>query len=315
MNCETCNKPAQRYGKDRKGNQRFRCLSCKVSFLEPQERPLGEMRLSMDKALSVIQHLVEGCSIRTTERITKVEKRTILNLLEVVGERCEKLMEARIQGLSVSEVQADEIWGFVGMKQKTKNFQGREGDDTLGDAYCFIAIERHTKVILAWHLGQRTRPDTVVFTEKIAHATKGSFLMSTDGFAPYKDAVVYSLGGQYVDFAQIVKVYAAPREGAQRYSPAECVDCVKIPIHGDPDMSKVGTSHIERQNLTVRMSMRRMTRLTNAFSKKWANLKHSYALHFAYYNFCKVHQSLRVTPAMEAGITDHIWSLEELLAA
>lgn len=315
MNCETCNKSAQKYGKDRHGIQRYRCLSCKASFLEPQDRPLGNMRLPMEKALSIIQHLVEGCSIRTTERITGVGKQAIIALLELVGERCEKMMSDRIKGLTVQEVQADEIWGFVGMKQKTKNYQGREADDTLGDAYCYIAIERHNKLILAWHLGQRNRPDTVVFTEKIAYATKGSFLMSTDGFAPYKDAVVYSLGGQYVDFAQIVKVYASPREGSQRYSPAECVDCVKIPIHGNPDMSKVGTSHIERQNLTVRMSMRRMTRLTNAFSKKWENLKHSYALHFAYYNFCKIHSSLRVTPAMESGITDHVWSLSELLTA
>jgi transposase-like protein/IS1 family transposase len=313
MNCEICDKPAQKYGKDRNGIQRFRCLTCKKSFLASHEKPLGDMRLSIDKALSVIQHLVEGCSIRTTERITGVEKRTILNLLEVVGEKCEQLMEDRIKGLTVNEVQADEIWGFVGMKQKIKNYRGIE-NDALGDAYCFIAIERRTKVILAWHLGRRAMGDTVAFTEKIAHATKGSFLMSTDGFAPYKDAVVYSLGGQYVDFAQIVKVYAAPREGAQRYSPAECVDCIKTPIHGNPDMSKVGTSHIERQNLTVRMSMRRMTRLTNAFSKKWENLKHSYALHFAYYNFCKIHSSLRVTPAMEAGITDHVWSIRELIA-
>lgn len=315
MNCQTCNAPTKKFGKDRKGHQRFRCLTCKKTFIEDYERPLGEMRLPLEKALSIMQHLVEGCSIRTTERITGVGKQAIIALLELVGERCEKLMENCIKGLTVSEVQADEIWGFVGMKQKTKNYQGRQDDDTLGDAYCFIAIERHTKVILAWHLGQRAMGDTVAFTEKIAHATKGSFLMSTDGFAPYKDAVVYSLGGQYVDFAQIVKVYAAPREGAQRYSPAECVDCIKTPIHGNPDMSKVGTSHIERQNLTVRMSMRRMTRLTNAFSKKWMNLKYSYALHFAYYNFCKVHSSLRVTPAMEAGIATHIWTLGELITA
>lgn len=313
MNCPACNGQTKKFGKDRNGLQRYRCLSCKKTFLEPHDRPLGNMRLSMDKALSIIQHLVEGCSIRTTERITGVRKQAIIALLELVGERCEKMMADRIKGLTVKEVQADEIWGFVGMKQKTKNYQGREDDETIGDAYCYIAIERRNKLILAWHLGQRNRPDTIVFTEKIAHATKGSFLISTDGFAPYKDAVVYSLGGQYVDFAQIVKVYAAPREGSQRYSPAECVDCVKIPIFGNPDMSRVGTSHIERQNLTVRMSMRRMTRLTNAFSKKWENLRHSYALHFAYYNFCKVHSSLRVTPAMESGITDHIWSLEELL--
>jgi hypothetical protein len=165
-----------------------------------------------------------------------------------------------------------------------------------------------------WHLGQRTRNDTVAFTEKIACATRGSFQISTDGFAPYRDAVVYSLGGQYVDFAQIVKVYAATREGEQRYSPAECLDCIKTPIHGNPDPSRICTSHIERQNLTVRMSMRRMTRLTNAFSKKWLNHKAAYALYFAHYNFCRVHSSLRVTPAMEASLTNHVWDLRELLS-
>jgi IS1 family transposase len=273
------------------------------------------MRLSMDKALSIVQHLVEGCSIRSTERITGVGKQAILSLLELVGERCEALMEDRIKGLAVKEVQADEVWGFVGMKQKTKNSQGRAEDDTLGDAYCFIGMERNTKMILAWHLGRRTEGDTIVFTEKLAHATRGNFQITTDGFKPYQHAVVLSLGAQHVDFAQLVKLYTSDGEGEQRYSPAECTGAKKVPIYGNPDMEKVSTSHIERQNLTVRMSMRRMTRLTNAFSKKWVNLKHSYALHFAYYNFCKVHSSLRITPAMEAGITDHIWSLRELLAA
>jgi len=272
------------------------------------------MRLPVEKALSVIQHLVEGCSIRTAERITGVEKRTILNLLVTVGERCEQLMSDRIQGLSVKEVQADEIWGFVGMKQKTKNNKGLDSEE-LGDAYCFIAIERQTKVILAWHLGSRTEQDTIAFTEKLAHATRGNFQITTDGFKPYQHAVVLSLGAQRVDFAQLVKLYTADRDGEARYSPAECTGCKKVSIYGNPDMKKVSTSHIERQNLTVRMSMRRMTRLTNAFSKKWMNLKYSYALHFAFYNFCKVHSSLRVTPAMESGITDHIWSLRELLTA
>lgn len=273
------------------------------------------MRLPVDKALPVIQHLVEGCSIRSTERITGVEKRTILNLLEVVGERCESLMEDRIKGLAVKEVQADEIWGFVGMKQKTRNNQGREDDDTLGDAYCFIGMERNTKMILAWHLGRRTEADTIAFTDKLAHATRDNFQIITDGFKPYQHAVVMSLGAQHVDFAKLVKLYTADREGEQRYSPAECTGCKKVPIYGNPDMERVSTSHIERQNLTLRMSMRRMTRLTNAFSKKWMNLKYSNALHFAYYNFCKVHSSLRVTPAMESGITDHIWSLSELITA
>ena len=315
MNCQTCNAPTKKFGKDRKGHQRFRCLTCKKTFIEDYGRPLGEMRLSVEKALSVIQHLVEGCSIRTTERITGVEKRTILHLLEVVGERCETLMEDRINGLKVQDVQADEIWGYVGMKQKTKNNQGRAEDEALGDAYCFIGIERNSKVILAWHLGRRTEVDTIEFTEKLAHATRGNFQITTDGFKPYQHAVVMSLGAQRVDFAQLVKIYTADRSAEARYSPAECTGCKKVPIYGNPDMQKVSTSHIERQNLTVRMSMRRMTRLTNAFSKKWANLHYSYALHFAYYNFCKVHSSLRVTPAMEAGITDHVWELTELIAA
>jgi IS1 family transposase len=271
------------------------------------------MILADDKALMCLNLLVEGNSVRSTERITGVHRDTILDLLILVGERCEHLLEERITGLAVRDVQCDEIWGFVGMKQKMKNFLGIDSEE-LGDAYCFIAIERQTKLILAWHLGQRTRPHTVAFTEKLARATSGSFQISTDGFIPYRDAVVYSLGGQYVDFAQVVKVYGVTREGEQRYSPAEVIDCIKTPIFGDPDPARICTSHIERQNLTVRMSMRRMTRLTNAFSKKWLNHKAAYALYFAHYNFCRVHSSLRVTPAMEAGITDHIWRLSELLA-
>jgi len=273
------------------------------------------MILAENKALMCLALLVEGNSVRSTERITGVHRDTILDLLITVGEKCERLMEDRIKGLAVNDVQADEIWGFVGMKQKTKNYQGRQDNETLGDAYCFIGIESNTKLILAWHLGRRTEADTIAFTERLAYATRGNFQISTDGFQPYKHAVVLSLGAQHVDFAQIVKVYASSREGEQRYSPAVCIDCVKTPIYGNPDPEKTCTSHIERQNLTVRMSMRRMTRLTNAFSKKWENHKAAYALYFAHYNFCRVHSTLRVTPAMEAGIAGHIWSIKELLDA
>jgi IS1 family transposase len=272
------------------------------------------MILEEDKILFCLQLLVEGNSVRSTERITGVHRDTILDILVTIGDACERLLQDRIRGLAVRDVQCDEIWGFVGMKQKMKNFLGIDSDE-LGDAYCFIAIERDTKLILAWHLGHRTEADTIVFTEKLAYATRGNFQISTDGFRPYQHAVVLSLGAQHVDFAQIVKVYAASREGEQRYSPAEVVDCVKTAIFGNPNPARICTSHIERQNLTVRMSMRRMTRLTNAFSKKWMNHKAAYALYFAHYNFCRVHTTLRVTPAMESGITDHVWNLAELLTA
>jgi len=312
MKCQACGSETKKFGKDRKGHQRYRCLSCKKTFVEAYERPLGEMRLSLEKALSVIKLLVEGCSIRSAERITGVEKRTILSLLLLVGERCENLMRERIRGLEVKNVQCDELWGYVAMKEKTK---ARKGIATgrIGDAWCYVAMERGTKLILAWHLGRRTADHTIDFTEKLRHATKGNFQINTDGFSAYPDAISYSLGAQHVDFAQIIKTYASNPESETRYSPSECTGCHKVPVYGNPDLAKASTSHIERQNLTVRMSMRRLTRLTNAFSKKWKNLKASYALHFAHYNFCRVHKSLRVTPAMEAEITDHVWDLRELL--
>lgn len=198
---------------------------------------------------------------------------------------------------------------------------GREGEPAakggdgvkLGDAWTFAAIERHSKLVLAWHLGRRTERDTVAFTEKLAAATDGSFQITTDGFGPCKDAAVLSLGAQGVKFAQLVKLYAATQESETRYSPAECIGCKKVPVFRNPDKRKVSTSHVEPQNLTVRMQMRRLTRLTNVFSKKWENLYAMLALYFCWHNLVRVHQSLRVTPAMEAGIADHIWTIREML--
>ena len=229
-------------------------------------------------------------------------------LLNLAGRRCQRLMDARLRGIEVRDVQADEIWGYVGCKEKNNT----DGDPLRGDAYCFVALERNSKLVLTWHLGRRTARDTVAFTEKINEATKGQFQITTDGFSPYVDAVHYSLGTR-VDFAQLVKVYAAPRDAKQRYSPAEVVDAVPVPRWGEPEINRICTSHVERQNLTMRMQIRRLTRLTNAFSKKWENLKAALALHFAWYNFCRIHSTLRVTPAMEARVTDHVWGIGELL--
>ena len=202
--------------------------------------------------------------------------------------------------------------GFVGMKEKAKGNLYKHVD-TLGDAYTYVAIERNSKLILAWHLGKRTRQDTLAFILKLRNATDGRFQLTTDGWPSYPD-VVERVFGSDIDYAQLVKVYAASRDGEQRYSPAEVVDVEVVPRVGMPDYERICTSHIERQNLTMRTQIRRLTRLTNGFSKKWANLRAAVALHFAYYNFCRIHSSLRVTPAMESGLTDHVWTIAELLA-
>jgi len=268
------------------------------------------MHTPLEKATQVIELLVEGCSVSAIERITGVHHTTILSLLTLVGEKCERLLENRIHAVPVSEVQCDELWGFVGCKEK----RNLTGDPERGDAYCFVAIERHSKLILSWHLGRRTARDTDTFIEKLNDATTGRFQITTDGFRAYTDAIHYSLGTR-VDYAQLVKIYGNPADGERQYSPPEVVDAVPVPQWGNPVFSKICTSHVERQNLTMRMQIRRLTRLTNAFSKKRANLRAMLALYFCWYNFCRIHKSLRMTPAMAAGITGTIWTLSQMLAA
>jgi transposase-like protein/IS1 family transposase len=313
MTCPNCQSQARKFGKHRNGLQRFRCVLCGKTFTEEHATPLDAMRLPFAKAEMILKMMVEGMSIRSIERLTEVHRDTIMRLLTLAGERCEKLMEKKISKLPVADVQADEIWGFIGMKEKTKASKAQD-DDTLGDAYCFTAIERNTKLMLTWHLGRRTDRDTFAFTDKLDQATTGHFQLTTDGFGPYKMAVDGCLGNR-VDFAQLIKVYRATPEGERRYSPAEVVSTERVPVIGTPDPERMCTSHVERANLSIRMGMRRMTRLTNAFSKKFENLKAAYAVWFAFYNFCRVHSSLRVTPAMEAGIANRVWTVGDLLTA
>jgi transposase-like protein/IS1 family transposase len=311
MICEACGMKCQRFGKHRNGLRRFRCVPCKKTFTESHSRVLDSMYIPQDKAVLALRLLLEGNSLRSTERITDLNINTLMSLLEKAGDRCQTLMVSKIHDLKVQDVEADEIWGYVGKKE------GHKSDDDgaeVGDAYCFIGMERNTKLVLAWHLGKRTAKATDAFIGKLAYATsKDRFQLTTDGFSPYVSAVKLLLRDR-VDFAQLIKVYGTPRDGEQRYSPAEVVDSVPVEIMGRPVADMICTSHIERQNLSIRMGMRRMTRLTNGFSKKWENLEFAYALWFAYYNFCRVHKTLRVTPAMEAGITDHIWTIAELIA-
>jgi IS1 family transposase len=187
-------------------------------------------------------------------------------------------------------------------------------DPNFGDAYTFVAIERHSKLVLNFALGKRDQATTDIFIEGLRHATAAKpYQLTADGFGTYPPAIENTLSDR-VDFCQLIKVYKPSVAGEARYSPAEVASTEKVPVIGDPDPKRVCTSHIERQNLTMRMQMRRLTRLTNGFSKKWENLWAALCLYFAWYNFCRIHTSLRVTPAMESSIADHAWTLQELLA-
>lgn len=303
----------KKHGQDRKGNQRFRCLDCGKTWVETRPKILGDMRIPLDRAILCLRLLFEGNSIRSTERLTGTHRDTIIELIVLVGERCQRFMEGFIRDVPVEDVQADEIWGFVGCKRSTQNRLGK--GEGFGDAYCFTAIERSTKLLLAWHLGKRTGEDTGQFAEKLRRATTGRFQLTTDGYREYQFAVPAAM--VHIDFAQLVKIFGKVKgnEAAVRYSPGPIIGTDVKRILGNPDKDKVCTSHAERHNLTIRMQMRRMTRLTNGFSKKWENHEAALAMFFAYYNFCRKHITLTTTPAVAAGLTDHVWTVKELLEA
>ena len=309
MLCPTCQVEARKFGKDREGNQRRQCQTCRKTFSERPANPLGAMRLEMTKALQVLQLLLEGMSVRATMRVTGVNRTTILNLLVQVGDQCELLLEDRMKAIPVKDVQVDEVWGYVFCKEKTRTRKYAD-EAEIGDAYCFIGMERTTKLILAWHMGRRTTEDTHEFAHKLAFATSGQFQVTTDGFKPYQTAIPSILHG--IDFATLVKTYATKGD-EHRYSPGEVNGTIKTPCCGTPDPAKICTSHVERGNLTIRMQDRRMTRLTNAFSKKWENHRASMALHFAWFNFGRVHMTLKTTPAVAAGLETSPWTLQELV--
>jgi IS1 family transposase/transposase-like protein len=312
--CRSCGGRTIGWGTDREGNARRRCKDCKATFGIIPERPLGVMRLALDKATLCLSLLTEGNSIRSTERVTGVHRDTILSLLRTVGAKCENLLNRLVCNVAVEDVQADEIWSFVGMKERTKRQQGLT-DPELGDAYTFVAIERTSKLALAWHLGRRTSEDAHHFSRKLAGATSGRFQLSTDGYNAYPQAVETHLGAR-VDYAQYVKVYGNDMTDERRYSPPSIISAEKVVVSGNPVEEKVCTSHVERQNLHMRMQLRRFTRLTNAFSRKRENLRAALALHFANYNLCWSHRTLKgCTPAMAAGLVRKPWTIRELVTA
>jgi transposase-like protein/IS1 family transposase len=293
--------------------QRWRCQSCNATFSEPQPAsPLGSMRTDPDAATRALHCLLEGCSIRSTERLTGLNRNTIMRLLIVAGEHAANLMDAKMRGLRLDYLQCDEIWTFCMKKQR----RVRKGDSPdFGDQWVFVAMDEQTKLIPHFEVGKRTRETTEHFLTGLRwKLTEDRFQITTDGYHFYRS--IQSIFAGRSDFAQLVKLfgdYGQHDSPDARYSPPKITEAISKVIDGRPDEKHISTSFVERQNLTMRQAMRRFTRLTNAFSKKLSHLKAAIALHFAYYNFCRTHSSLRVTPAMEAGLTDHLWSIAELL--
>jgi IS1 family transposase len=267
-------------------------------------------KLSIEGRAKVVGCLIEGCSIRSTVRMTGVAKKTVSRILVETGQACLKYQDEVMRGLSCKTLQLDEIWSFVGCKEL--NASDEQKQNGYGDSWVWVAIDADTKLIPAWYLGKRDANDAYVFIFDLKKRLTNRVQLTTDGHTPYLQAVDMAFEGQ-IDYSILIKRYGLcvdPRMA--RYSPPQCIGTRKRRISGQPDIAKVSTSYIERQNLTIRMSNRRFTRLTNAFSKKLENHKYALALHFMNYNFCRIHQTLRCTPAMEAGITDHVWSLEEI---
>jgi len=267
-------------------------------------------RLSIAKRAQVIGALVEGNSINSTCRMLGVGKDTVLRLLEDAGEACAKFHDRFVRNLRVRRLQCDEIWSFVGAK--AKNVGPDRQPEGWGDVWTWTGIDADTKLCVSWLVGGRDAGWAFDFMQDCAERIKGRVQLTTDAHKAYLQAVEGAFGGD-VDYAQLQKIYGAPTDADQRrYSPAKCIGPDMKAVSGVLDPDHVSTSFVERQNLSMRMGMRRFTRLTNGFSKKLANHAHQVAVYFFHYNFCRVHKTLRVTPAMEAGLTDHVWTLEEL---
>ena len=267
--------------------------------------------LNTDKQIAIIGQLAEGSSIRSIERITGVHRDTIMRLGVKVGQGCTALMDAKMRDLPCTRLETDEIWGFVGKKERNV----RMGDtNAVGSVWTWCAIDADTKLVPAFKVGQRNGAMATAFLQDVASRMRNQVQLSTDGFHGYADAVAQSFGAK-ADYAQIVKVYGTYEFGERRYSTSGVLSSEKKVFWGTPDVDLISTSYIERLNATTRLHMRRLTRLTLAFSKKMENFEAAVGLHFAYYNFVKRHNTLRMTPAMAAGVTATFWSVKDLVEA
>jgi len=262
-------------------------------------------KLSIEERAKVVRCLVDGCSMRATSRITGIARNTIDKLLVELGDICSKFQDITLRNLSCKRMQVDEIWAFCYCKQKQVTTEIAE-DRIAGEIWTWAAIDADTKLVPCWTLGKRDAETADVFVSDMASRLAERVQLTSDGLATYLHAIVKAFGEE-VDYARLIKIYGVDSEGEKRYSPAECTGCEKISTIGDPDPKYISTSYIERQNLTF-------TRLTNAFSKKAENHAAAISLHMMHYNFARVHQTLKTTPAVAAGVANHVWTIEEIVA-
>ena len=268
-------------------------------------------RLDSKRRAQVVSALVEGCSIRSIVGMTGVAKNTVTNLLVNLGAVCSKYQDEHLRNLTCQRLQVDEIWSFCYAKQKNvpEPLRGKFG---YGDIWTWMAIEAQTKLAPCWLMGPRDAGAATEFIQDLAGRLTNRVQITSDGLKLYVNAVKDGFGAD-IDYSMLQKIYGTDPEGEKRYSPAQCIGTKVRMVLGDPDPDHISTSYVERQRLTVRMSMKRFTRLTNAFSKKVENLAAAIALHFMHYNFVRIHQTLRITPAMAAGVTDRLWSISDLV--
>ena len=269
-------------------------------------------KLSTERRKQIVSALVEGNSMRAVSRMTDVSRNTIDKLLCDLGRACSVYQDKTFVNLKCQRIQCDEIWSFVYAKDKNCNIEQKMNG--AGDAWTWVALDPDSKLVPCWFIGRRDAGAAYHFLNDLKSRLANRVQLTTDGHRPYFYVVPQTFRDE-IDFAMLVKIYGNAPEGPEtRYSPAICMGARSTVISGNPDYNHISSSYVERQNLTMRMSMRRFTRLTNGFSKKLENLEHAVALHYMHYNFCRIHKSLRVTPAMEAGVSDHVWSLDEVIA-
>jgi IS1 family transposase len=280
----------------------------------------GMNKLSAERRVAVLKSLVEGNSIRATVRMTGVAKNTVVKLLEEAGKACLAYQQEHMVDLPCKLIQCDEIWSFVFCKERQVE-PALRGQVDIGDAWTWTAIDAETKLVPAFHVGKRTRKDAHAFVTDLSGRLANRVQLTTDGLKLYLTAVEKAFGWNGVDYAMLEKIYGDTMEDEKRYSPAVCIGAEKTWVMGTPDEKLISTSYVERQNLTMRMQIRRFTRLTNAFSKKLENHRYAVALHFMHYNYCRSHMTLtqaakgiHTTPAMASGLSDHVWKVEELEA-